>query len=266
MPNKGFPTPLSASILVAILFCTTPAFAAIPLYEFIVESQLLGTRKLYVSDNIARIDCPREGLTIITKKPFNRVTCFNVSSKRICEADTAAAVKDFRTLGVLMAEAGEVIIQWKPAGKEKVQGIPCEAYKAKVIHTEARPNKADEADWRKYWVRKDVEVPKSLGDILAAAVGAPNIPGIPQRLEHFGSENDFDVPFLTRSNIETKKKTLKVIISTKSKKRISVTEKFFEIPKGFKVRKDFKKVILNRGGMDSLKDAGLSPGFLFESK
>jgi hypothetical protein len=254
-------------ILLPIFFwnCAS-ACAALEMDEFVVESQLLGPRKLYVSKSIIRIDCPRESLTIISKKPFSHVTCFNSSSRRICQAESAIAVKELRTLGVLMAEVGEVKLTWNQVGTETLQGVPCTAYKAKVTHTEARPQKADEVDWRKYWVRKDLEVPKAAGDILSAAVGAPNIPGIPQRMEHFGSETDFNIPFLSRSDIDTKKKTLKVIISNKSRKKVTVPDSFFDIPKGYKIRKDFKKVLLHSGGIQSLKDARVAPDFLFESK
>lgn len=250
----------------AFLLSCASAHAALEMDEFVVDSRLLGPRKLYVSKNIIRIDCPRESLTIISKKPFSQVTCFNRSSKRICQAESAVAVKELRTLGVLMAEAGEVTLTWNPVGTEILQGVSCTAYKAKVTHTEAKPDKADEVDWRKYWVRKDLEVPKAAGDILSAAVGAPNIPGIPQRLEHFGSETDFNIPFLSRSNIDTKKKTLKVIISNKSKKKVTVPDSFFDIPTGYKMRKDFKKVLLHKGGIQSLKDARVAPDFLFETK
>lgn len=253
-------------ILPTIFLNGLPSFAAVSMNEFLIESQLLGPRKLYIADHIIRIDCLKEGLTIISKKPFAHVTCFNRSSRRICQADSQLAVKELRTLGVLMAEAGEVKLSWSPAGSQTIQGIPCAVYRAKVTHTEAQPDKADEIDWRKYWVRKDVLVPKAVGDILAAAVCAPNIPGIPQRLEHFGSETDFNIPFLSRSNIDTKKKTLRVVITNRSMKRISVPDTFFDIPKGFKLKKDIRKVFLNRGGIESLKDAGVSPGFLFESK
>lgn len=253
-------------LLPAFLLCSASASAALEMDEFVVDSQLLGPRRLYVSKNIIRIDCPRESLTIISKKPFSHVTCFNSSSKRICEAESAIAVKQLRTIGVLVAEAGEVSLTWNAVGTETLQGVSCMAYKAKVTHTEAKPNKADEADWRKYWVRKDLEVSRPAGDILSAAVGAPNIPGIPQRLEHFGSETDFNLPFLSRSNIDTKKKTLKVIISTKSKKKVTVPDNFFDIPKGYKLRKDFKKVLLHKAGIQSLKDARVAPDFLFETK
>ncbi len=257
----------SKLLLLPIFFLNcTPAGAAVEMDEFVVDSQLLGTRKLYVSKSIIRIDCPRESLTIISKKPFSHVTCFNKSSRRICEGESGIAVKELRTLGVLMAEVGEVKLTWNPVGAETLQGVPCTAYKAKVTHTEAQPKKADEADWRKYWVRKDLEVPKAAGDILAAAVGAPNIPGIPHRMEHFGSETDFNIPFLSRSNIDTKKKTLKVIISNKSRKKVTVPDNFFDIPKGYKTRKDFKRVLLHSGGIQSLKDARVAPDFLFESK
>lgn len=247
-------------------FCCASANASVEMDEFVVDSKLLGPRKLYVSASIIRIDCPRESLTIISKKPFSQVTCFNSSSKRLCQADTVVAIKDLRRLGVLMAEAGEVKLTWTTLGPETVQGVPCTAYKAKVTHTEAMPDKADEVDWRKYWVRKDIEVPRAAGDILSAAVGAPNIAGIPFRLEHFGSDTDFNIPFLTRSNIDTKKKTLKVIISNKSRKKVSVPNSFFDIPAGYKIREDFKKVLLHKGGIQSLKDARFAPDFLFETK
>lgn len=234
--------------------------------EFLVEGKLLGPRKMYVCDSMIRIDCPKDGLTIISKKPYTHVTCYNRTSRRICQGESSKAVEELRTLGLFMAEAGEVSISWSPVGKETIQGVPCLAYKAKVTHTEANPKKADEADWQKYWVRKDLDVPKAAGDILAASVGAPNIPGIPQRLEHFGSETDFNVPFLSRSDIDTKKKTLQVIIANKSKKVVFLPDSFFEIPQGFKKMKDFKKVLLHSGGIQSLRDAQSAPGFLFESK
>ena len=264
--QECFQRPIKFFLLPTFLFCSVAANAKVEMDEFVVDSQLLGQRKLYVSRSVIRIDCARESLTIISKKPFSHVTCFNKSSKRICQADTAIAVKELRTLGVLMAEAGEVTLTWSAVGPETIQGVPCTAYKAKVTHTEAKPNKADEADWRKYWVRKDLEVPKLVGDILSASVGAPHIPGIPQRLEHFGSENDFNIPFLSRSNIDTKKKTLKVVISNKSRKKLSVPDNFFDIPEGYMKRKDFKKVLLHSGGIQSLKDAQISPDFLFETK
>ncbi len=110
--------------------------------EFVVDSKLLRPRKLYISKNIIRIDCPRESLTIISKKPFNQVTCFNSSSKRLCEADSAIAVRELRALGVFMAEAGEVKTDVTKVGPETVQGVNRIAYKAKVTHTEAMPNKA----------------------------------------------------------------------------------------------------------------------------
>ncbi len=258
---------LSLLLLPVFIFCfCASANAAVEMDEVVVDSKLLGPRRFYISKNTIRIDCPRESLTIITKKPFDSVICFNNSSKRICEATSVVAVKELRTLGVLMAEAGEVEVTWSLVGRETVQGVPCAAYKAKVTHTEANPKKADEADWRKYWVRRDIEVTKAAGDVLSAAAGAPNIPGVPLRLEHFGSETDFNIPFLSRSNIDTKKKTLKVIISSKSKRKVTVPDTFFDIPKGYKMRKDFKRVLLNRGGIQSLKDASNSPGFLFESK
>lgn len=259
-------TRLRHLLLSAFLFCGPSANAATTMTEFLVEGKLLGPRKMYVSDSMIRIDCPKDGLTIISKSPYNRVICFNRTSRRICEGEAAQAVQELRTLGLLMAEAGEVSISWCPVGKEIIQGVPCFAYKAKVTHTEDKPKKEDEVDWRKYWVRKDLQVPKAAGDILAASVAAPNIPGIPQRMEHFGSESDFNVPFLSRSEITTKKKTLQVIIATKYKKVVSLPDSFFEIPQGFKKIKDFKKVLLHGGGIQSLKDARSAPDFLFESK
>lgn len=253
-------------LLPTFLSCSLSAGAAVTMHEFVVKGALLGPRKLFISENIIRIDCPKDGLTIITRKPFTQVTCFNRTSRRICQGETAKAVMELRTLGLLMAEAGEVSISWSPVGKETIQGVPCLAYKAKVTHTEAKPKKEDEADWRKYWVRNDLAVPKTAGDILAAAVAAPNIPGIPQRLEHFGSETDFNLPFLSRSDIETRKKTLKVLITTESKNTVCVPGNFFDVPKGYKQTSDFKKVLLTGSGIQSLKDARSAPGFLFESK
>lgn len=251
---------------VAVLVCGTGASAAVKLDQFDVDSLLLGPRRIYVCDKIIRIDCLRENMTIISKKPFNQATCFNNSSRKICDQDAVKAVKELRTLGLLMSEAGEVTLSWSRSGLETVQGVPCVAFKGKVTHTQKVPDKADEADWRKYWVRNDLVVPKPAGDILAAAIGAPNVPGIPQRLEHFGSEDDFNIPFLSRSNIDTKKKVLRVIISTKSRKKVSVPDNFFDSPKNYKRKDDFKRVFLGSGGLQSLKDAGKTPDFLFESK
>ncbi len=112
-------------LLPAIMFSCASASQALEMDEFVVDSQLLGPRKLYISKSIIRIDCPRESLTIISKKPFSHVTCFNKSSKRICEAESAIAVKQLRTLGALMAEAGEVTLTWNPVGTETLQGVPC---------------------------------------------------------------------------------------------------------------------------------------------
>ena len=155
-----------ALIQVILFGLAGAAQAGVTMYQFDVTSQLLGPRQLYISDNIIRIDCPRDGLTIISKKPFNHVTCFNNSSKRICELTSSNAVRELRNLGLIISEAGEVTLSWSKVGPESIQGVPCIAYKAKVTHTEARPDKADEVDWRKYWVRTDIEVPKSAGDIL----------------------------------------------------------------------------------------------------
>jgi hypothetical protein len=257
---------LTAAFSITFISCGASAGAAVTMEQFEVDSHILGPRRLYISDKVIRIDCLRENLTIISKKPFDKATCFNNSSRKICDQDATRAVKELRTFGLFMSEAGEVTLSWKRSGPETVQGVPCIAYNGKVTHTEKMPNKADEADWRKYWVRNDLVVPKPAGDILSAAIGAPNIPGIPQRLEHFGSENDFNIPFLSRSNIDTQKKILRVIISTKSRKKVSVPDSFFDLPKNYKRKDDFKKVFLGSGGMQSLKDAGKAPGFLFESK
>jgi len=257
---------LAAAISMICASSSAPAVAAVSMELFEVDSHLLGPRRLYVCDKIIRIDCLRENLTIISKKPFDQATCFNNSSRKICDQNASKAIQELRSIGSFMSEVGEVKLSWNRVGIETVQGVKCVAYKGQVTHTQAVPDKGDAADWRKYWVRNDFTVSKAAGDILSAACGAPNIPGVPQRLEHFGSENDFNIPFLTRSNIDSKKKVLKVIISTKSRRRVSVQDSFFDLPKNYKRKNDFKKVFLGSGGIQSLKDAGKAPGFLFESK
>lgn len=257
---------LQAGLQFAAAFVCTAAQAEVPVTKFEVDNTLIGPRVVYVSPTNIRIDCPKNGLVIISKSPFKQVSCFNESTKAICEQETEAALEELRSVGNLMAEVGEVEMSWSKVGSEKIQGIPCTFYKAKVTHTEKNSTKNDNSDWRKYWTRNDIKVTQSAGDIIAASCGCPDISGVPQRMEHFGSENDFNIPFLARSNVDSSKKVLRVIISTKSRQSVSIAKNFFDVPTGYRKKTKIRKVILRKGGAQSLKDAGKAPGFLFESK
>ncbi|MBC7996687.1 MAG: hypothetical protein IAF58_02020 [Leptolyngbya sp.] len=264
---------LKSALTIALsVLCICPsqhAYSAstIPVEVFEIENKIFGNRTLFVSKDTVKVMITRDQVVIQSKAPYSEVVIFNNRSRMIHRNNAAKSISDIRAIGEMLSDFNGIQIIWRPHGKQVLQGVPCNVYLAEIIHEKNRNNQADTGDWRKYWTRIDVgNTSKAQGEIISAACGSPAIPGIPQRLEYFGAETDFNVSFLARSNIDSKKKILRVLQSTKSYKHVDLPANTFAIPTDYKFKKDITKVLLPGNSRSSLKDMKMSPDFLFETK
>jgi hypothetical protein len=249
---------------------SSPAFtktsSTIPVDVFEMENKIFGNRTLYISKDTIKVEITRDKVVIMSKAPYTEVVMFNNDSHTIYIGKVKQSIDDIRMIGDILSDSNGIKINWKPTGKEDLQGVPCNSYRADIIREDDRSGKPNKGDWRKYWTRRDVSTPVAQTDFISAACGVPVIPGVPQRLENFGPESDFNVSFFARSNIDTKKKVLRVLMSTKSYKRKNLPAAVFAIPKNYARKMDIKKVLLPGNSIRSLKDMKMSPDFLFETK
>jgi hypothetical protein len=159
------------------------ALAEEPGWVLTQRSTRLGDQYLYVSEHGVKLVNPKLGLVIICRAPGYELYVCNDSTRNYYE--TTAEAWKHQSIARQGTNDFSGTSGWRPTGRTTVAGVPSTIYSLEGSWVKRRSSGSTVASDTKgasYCLAEGIRVPPKLSELLSAALGVPNLKGVPVRL------------------------------------------------------------------------------------
>lgn len=171
------------------------------------RSARLGDQYLYISPHGIKLVNPKLCVEVICRSPGNEVYVCNSSTHNYYE--TTAEAWKHQSIARQGSTDFSATTGWRPVGKATVAGMPAVTYQLEGSWVKRRVNGTavvSDTKGATYCLAQGIQVPPKITELLSAALGVPNMPGVPVRLalnENGGIRSVLDTYRIDRAPLST---------------------------------------------------------------
>lgn len=225
----------------------------------------VGRVTIYINAKAMRVE---QGRSIrVARAPDWKVSWYNNSRKNYYTQPFAKSLKSNRLFGATSTAITETTKPWQKGKSEKLVGLDTTQW-LNVGDATKGAAKADGISKLKYWTYFDKRIPEKSAQFVSSDLGLPYLGGLPVRYSFDGKKSAL-LPMRSRSSTADEPVGEQIYLETKEVKWVSVPDSTFDIPKGYKMAKDFTEVYLNEMPIKDnaiLNDLLKNPDALFNSQ
>ncbi|MDR3615083.1 MAG: hypothetical protein P4L53_16095 [Candidatus Obscuribacterales bacterium] len=171
------------SFALCLFAAALPALAEDAGWVLTQRSARLGDQYLYISEHGVKLVNPKLGLVIICRSPGMELYVCNDSTHNYYE--TTAEVWKHQSIARQGSTDFSGTTGWHPTGRATIAGLPTIIYTLDGTWVKRRANGGvvvSDTKGASYCLAQGIRVPAKLSELLSAALGVPNMPGVPVRL------------------------------------------------------------------------------------
>lgn len=187
------------------------------------HSKIFGDQYIYISTHGVKCINPKQGIGWVTQTPNWNITFFNEKTQLYYPLSSSTWRTKIAKNGLVPSN-----ITWSKVSTGTIAGLKASQYK--MVNSAPTTN-AQSAKWRAatYWLADEINVPKSLAQLISSACGLPSSDSIPLELNYRNQ----------RGGLET-------LLSTYHEQTAAIPDSYFSSPVGYKIARSEVEVLVSK--------------------